>query len=529
MYNFKDIQQKEKNLFDTLYPGQIDDIRAAFFSKSDYKRQDSFYYSFGGAICGPLFTFFCEWAVQIAKEENIKLIFPLMREGALYARLLKLIIEYSDFDIDVNPLFVSRKSSCLALCYNCFDKEFFYEICAGSGGIEECFRRLGISDARDIYEHDLPRFDLAIRRKRTSELDTIYNIIMEHGLDTRINAGITTSKKLLGEYLLQNGGDKNFITLDSGSLGTIPQAIDNCSMQDIKIIHLFLAANFQVLERLSRGHDIRFLFSGFDDSSQVTQLFLSKVSKHFFETFTMGNLAMGTVTSYKKDNIGMIHPIYGKSRYSVRVGKSVNVIQEGILDFCKKYVLLKYKLKKVYDLSTLLTCGMGTFCRFIDAPFIEEATNLGWFEYEDSIFSTPQRFMLEHKTPLVPLPQTDIDIRSHKASHWVQGSRLFYSSIKSDSEAQNYRRVVVYGCGYQGKILLEKLQEYQIKIVCIVDKGKAGERYLSHSIINIDNLQNYEFDDVIIATEQYADEIEEILNAFSQKYKRHFKIHHIIT
>lgn len=529
MYNFNDIQQTEKNLFDLSYPRQVDDVRASFFDRPAYRGQDSFYYCFGGAICGPLFTFFCEWAVQMAKKENIRLIFPLMREGALYAGLLKLIIKYFNTDIDVTPLFVSRKSSCLALCYHRFDKNFFYEICDGSNGIEECFCKLGISDARDIYEHDMFHFDLAIRRKREAEIENIYNIILERGLDTEINAHIMVSKRLLSEYLLQKGGHNNFITLDSGSLGTIPQAIDNCSPQNIKTIHLFLAAKFQVLERISKGHDIRFPFSEFGGSSQTAQIFLSAISKHFFETFTMGNLSIGTVIGYEKADIGEIRPIYGKSGYSAPTRKAVNLIQKGIHDFCQGYLSTKQKTKTEYDLSGLLACGLGSFCRFINAPFMEEAKNLGWFEYEDSAFSVPQRFILEQKLPPIPLPESDIDIQPHRASHWIQGSRLLYPPQKSVSEISECRRIVVYGCGYQGKILLEKLQENSVEVVCIVDREKAGGRYLSYPIIEVEHLQNYEFSDVIIATERYADEIEETLNAFSQKYKRAFNVHHIIT
>lgn len=535
MYNFSEIRQSEWEKYGISFPDEIDRIRQSFFDSNQCIESESFYYSLGGAVCGPIFTAFCEWAVDVAVKENIKLIFPLMREGELYSKLLDAIISLRNLNIRVKPLYVSRSSSYYALCYNEFNREFFNEIAFSSPcSIRNCFYKLGLNGNSDIFEDNEEGINKSIRLKRYEAVDEVYNEIIERGLSGQINERIDSAKPLLHEYLIQNGASESFITLDCGSMGTIPQSIDNCSLRNIKKIHLFLKARAAVKERIARGHDIRSLLNNYENESNIINLFFSNFAGHFFETITMGNTKTGTAIGYEKDKCGKVQVKCDKSIYNDSLRHAVDIIQSGILDFCIQYIKYKLNADAKYDVEYMLQCGLASFCRLVDSPMVEEVKNLGWFEYDDSVRKTSMKFVAQSRVnnnnTLLPFPEWDIDVTERDVSRWWQGSLLINTKLKEQNlVSATCRKIVVYGCGYWGKVVIEKILNYDMNIVCIVDQKQAGGVYLIYPIISIAELSAYDFDDVVIASADYAEEIGIIIKKFSLSYPKEFKIHSIIV
>lgn len=534
MYNFEEIRGCEYKEYGLTYSEQIDILRESFFNNDRYGEKEQFYYSFGGAVCGPLFTFFCEWAVDIAVKENIKLIFPLMREGRLYSKLLNVIIGLSGFDIKVTPIYVSRRSSYYALCYDKFDRKFFYGMIKSPPfSVRSCFHKLGIEAHSDIFEDKEDEIDALIRSQRYDFIEALYCAILERGLEEQINTRISSSKTLLHEYLLQNGASENFVTIDFGSMGTIPQAIDNCSLKRLKKIHIFLEALEPVKGRIARGHDIRYLLDNFENGTGKFGTFFTNFANHFFETITMGNTPVGTAIGYEKKADKTVQVICDTVTYSDSLRKAVDIIQDGIVDFCIQYTKYKIGTKQHIPIEHVLECAVASFCRLIDVPLIDEVKNLGWFEYDDSMSHSSVRYIDKMDEngfyhPL-PLPEKDFNVTRQGVSKWPQGSLLINTELeKMVSPLVKCHKVVVYGCGHWGKITIEQLVNYDARIVCIVDKKQAGGVFLTYPIISIDELIRYDFDEVIIASIDFADEISVILKEFALNYSGKFRIHRVV-
>ncbi len=76
--------------------------------------EDSVHDRIGGAVFGPFFTLFAEWAVDLAEREQADVIAPLMREAVTLGPLLRRAVEARGLNLPVAPLYVSREALFLA-------------------------------------------------------------------------------------------------------------------------------------------------------------------------------------------------------------------------------------------------------------------------------------------------------------------------------------------------------------------------------------------------------------------------------
>lgn len=341
----------------TEYPDEINALRATWFTANRYQGTEADYYALGGAVFGPLFSGFCVWAAELAGREKIYTLLPLMRDGELLSRLLRVTSDGSGRELSIHPVYVSRLSSRLAQCYGEFDFDFFYSLCRQYPcTVSSCFEQLGIQELCDLYEGREQELNQAIIDGERDALRPVYEAIIRRGADKAINCRIAGQKGLLGEYLRQNGATGNFITMDYGGLGTLPQAIDNCTQQFQKRIHLFLNPGLTVEERIAQGHDIRFpirkynIFSGFQD--------------HFLETVTMGNMNIGSATGYQKNSDGVVRPICSAGNFPEPMRRAVSIMQDGIADFCADYVKLRQTGATTYTPEEMIESGILSVRRF---------------------------------------------------------------------------------------------------------------------------------------------------------------------
>lgn len=72
-----------------------------------------FFFEFGAAFLGPALSAFCAWVVDDAARRGIRLICPVMREGAIFGPLLRQAVAALGFDIEVKEFFTSRAAAFL--------------------------------------------------------------------------------------------------------------------------------------------------------------------------------------------------------------------------------------------------------------------------------------------------------------------------------------------------------------------------------------------------------------------------------
>lgn len=522
-YNFSSIRERERESFGFSYPEDVDELRASFLQSGPYTGRDAFYYAVGGAVFAPSFVAFCQQAVDLAVKEEIHTIFPLMREGELYAPLLQAIIADRGLNIHVTPLWVSRKSSYLAMAYHGFDQEFFRELCTCSPKtVRGVLRILGISKKDPLLQRDYSQIDQALAEGDSTAADSVFDEIIRRKLNGDINNRIQRTKDNLGAYLRQHGGDRPFLTVDFGSTGRLPQAMDNCCPPSLRKVHLFLLANGDVVFRLRRGHDIRFLLLLGEKGAQakLVDSFASGFSNQFYETVTMGNLFVGSAVGYEKAAGGLIRVMNEQGdSFPEPMRRAVEVLQHGIRDFCTRYLALEKNNLQPCSPEQLLYSGLASFCRLVEAPFREEAKAFGWFQYNDGLLGkqgTFIPFVTERGYVRGALPEDGLKRVPRENAYWRQGAAILYPKRQNPGR----QPVAIYGKGRLVRELQNLLRHYDVNVACIVDEEASP-----NPVIRPEDLERFEVEDVIIANADDTEEAERKLRECSARTGKQYRVH----
>src|SRR6185503_9922032 len=75
---------------------------------------ERWWFGLGASVLGPLMAAFADWVVEECVRDGIRVVRPLMREGALFAEMIAAAARRAGAQLDVRPLFASRASTWLA-------------------------------------------------------------------------------------------------------------------------------------------------------------------------------------------------------------------------------------------------------------------------------------------------------------------------------------------------------------------------------------------------------------------------------
>jgi predicted HAD superfamily hydrolase len=89
----------------------------------------SWWFDLGALVLGPFLAAFADYVVTACASEGLATVRPLMREGALFAELLRGAAVASQLPLDIEPLFVSRAAVWLA-SLEAFDEQAIHDLCA---------------------------------------------------------------------------------------------------------------------------------------------------------------------------------------------------------------------------------------------------------------------------------------------------------------------------------------------------------------------------------------------------------------
>ena len=108
--SLKDICEYEKIY--GLNDAEYNSIRK--LSVQSTNKPEKIYNQIGAGILGPVFTFFCEWVLDLCIKEGKQFVYPFMREAELFLPMLENAAKKRKLNVKIIPLFVSRKSTWLA-------------------------------------------------------------------------------------------------------------------------------------------------------------------------------------------------------------------------------------------------------------------------------------------------------------------------------------------------------------------------------------------------------------------------------
>lgn len=376
--------ENEKNSFlcKEIFPLRLM-AAAGYDSTKEMDMDERFWFNQGAMIYGPFMTYGAEWVLDVAEQNDISVIRPLMREGAFITELLKKAAGHRTKNFDIAPLYISRFAVFTSLFGNITAKEIEYLADTNNLFVKDLFRILRIEEQIGVYGQYSDRAVSELREISGGEKN-MYKLLIEY-LETPemivlIRERNQGNAKNITEYLLKMRMKEKSITVDVGWRGSIQNAIDKllgekgiCS----NIIHLLLVCNPTAGNNVIEGCDIRGFVGNFGSCVDTFGELSSRLMELAF--FCEEGTTVDYVMSDEK-----IHPITKPIKYPLWQVSAMKQLQRGILNFQDVYYSIveqKPFLREMVKNSEGLCQIIGRLHSF---PLVEEVKRMKNMEYDQN-------------------------------------------------------------------------------------------------------------------------------------------------
>lgn len=519
-------QMKYGNLLPQLYALR----RYAADQGEVYGGEKQFWFQLGAMYLGPLMTGFAEYILDTADKEQIRNIYPLMREGMIISKLLKQAAKCRDKEYRIEPMYISRKAVYLASLREFGEEEYEkISIIFQKNGLVKDF--LNLLELEESIENIPMQLSIAELRKDKKKEDEFKQYLFSKSVQQKISENIEKRFRNLIAYLQQLGIEEDFITADIGYQGTIQQCLENVlNKRNNKLynIHLIAVGALNCVNKILDGIDIR----GWTGSCGENEKNIVEIMEKqcLLEQFLMYNC--GTTVGYRKSEQGYVPQMLEKMDIPMKQWEDIESVQQGILAFQREYLELKNKKSKSvagYSSKEALQIVL----RLFQVPIKIEAEKLGNMVWDDSFTQfTVKSFCDERYRKQIVELGVDAFINTIKlgANVWVEGlvtqvEPMYYLDKVLDENANSYEKailaivrnvvihnpdwVVVVGAGEAGRALQKYLDLYGVKIEAFTDNNVK----LQGSMVNgipVKTLRDvFKTSHYVIASFAYADEIYE--------------------
>lgn len=449
------------------------------------ERYDDFWYREGFLIWGPILVAYAEDILNYAEEQQIGQILPIMREGVLIEKVLKLVAKSRKNDVQIKRMYCSRNTTALA-CYDGLNRELFdYFINQPIATLEGFFSFMGVKSGPFNSKRNMTLSEVC----RTGLKEDILSYLMKEENKKEISDKCKNQRDKLLKYLMSNFDcNSSFICCDIGYVGTAFTSIDyvlhKAGYHAKREARLLFSSIYSVANVLKGARIHGFVQEFAKDEDSYARYF------YFIESLFMGE--EGTVRYYKEDSNSSVIPVLEKTMTDEEEYPIRNRFHQGVIDFVKEYISMSipsnylYK-KKEFDsiLSRLFRC-----------PSLEEAKyyldlkceqNIGKNELPDKRIYYPQNnekltseAFLEKYRPQLPwaeacLATTDFpflfinNISANKNEEIIKYDGVI--ALCRRIIQNNISEVITFGAGIIGKRVLGFLRMYGIRILGVVDNN----------------------------------------------------------
>ncbi|MDE6760105.1 MAG: hypothetical protein K2J90_05405 [Lachnospiraceae bacterium] len=491
----------EKIRHNVPQPGILS-LRKMCIEASSYEGREKTAYELGAGVTGPVLSLYISWVCRRLQKLNITRIYPLMREGYLLGELLKKEAQNIGLELEVHPIYVSRKVTYIPSITKVNREEIENMIGARNLTIRESFHLMGLDehDFLEIKEY----FD--VRHKESHKIayggETLKEYIISRFLEEKnvkqIECYIEEERRKLVTYLKQEIGDMNQIaTIDIGFFGRIQMWMEKC-LDIEKVPHKmkhFLAVGVTE-DRLYNGLDFEGMFSTFGENRDL----IPTIHRTTDVLEKLISVTEGSTIGYQEQN-GRIVPLQAAGVDNEDLTK---IAFEGAFAFQKywfQFCQMKPELAEICLADRRET--LMILHRLIDMPRKEEAKLLADFE-ADTNFGTNYKRGIITKEHLALAEEKGVDfIDKCNVSYTYQNSNItwpkgtvtlvdeFYyvrralkngsrnEIIKSMQEvveqvqSDGVTEVALYGAGENGRQFYFLCQMYHIRVKCFIDRKES--------------------------------------------------------
>jgi FMN phosphatase YigB (HAD superfamily) len=351
--------------------------------------EGGFWFDIGATILGPVIDGFARWLLADCYAGGIRRIAPILREGAVFARVIRHYAAAAGLGVVIEPVHLSRQALYLPGLER-FDREHLQRFASAS-----VYRTLGHLLARHLLP-DCPEELAPFRDRPVVELigadlgdgrtvfDAAADLLLAPDAVARIEAAAREQRALLLDYLAaQWHGQDRIATVDFGANGTMNLALHQLGGigDRWRLDHYFLYGTGNLAAKRMRGMSVR-VFTPIDESG-LRQADTVNRCPLFLELLLNGVEA--TTLRYWRNAVGRAEPVTEVPIVDPVQQEKMRAVHAGI----DAYVALA-AAQTPFDpeMPADREAGrqaLGLLHRLVHLPTAEEAQRLGdlFYDYND--------------------------------------------------------------------------------------------------------------------------------------------------
>jgi predicted HAD superfamily hydrolase len=476
--------------------------------KNDLSEEQKKWFNIGVIILGPLLTGGAEWVLDVARENTITNVYPLMREGKLLGRLLGQAQAYREEENVIKPLYISRKSIFLPSIKK-VDEEMISDLFnIKKVTIGNVFEMLKIQEYNGEF---LKYLGVEIKEAKKIEYEgkRLDEYLKEYLLSKSVIAGIENSiensTQLIKGYLDSLGIDKPFLTIDIGFKGTIQKGIEK-TLDKIDIdnlnVHLLIFGHDTCMKNIFEDIDIRGYVGNWGMNEDI-------ITPIFRSPYILEQLMMcdeGTTIGYKKENNEYIPCTKVVENMTQQQLEYINLCQEGILFYQKHFLELARQKERLREVKNEVRQLTQIVLRMMNFPTLEEAKTLSNLSHDENFGAdSVHKICDQDHLDMIKEKGVDYFCKSTLPEEvlWLEGLMVqadptYYINKLVDNNESHYEKsilqlvrnvtihkpkcVVIIGAGEAGRTVYKYLQIYGIQVEAFIDNNKKLQ---GHDINNV--------------------------------------------
>lgn len=553
-FHYNAIPEKLYSIFDyekirhnVPQPGLLS-LRKIIMDHTSYKGDERTAYELGSVVTGPVLSLYVSWVCERMKQLGIHRIYPLMREGYLLGELLKKEADELGMELEVHPIYVSRKVTYVPSITEVNREEIENMIGARNLTIRESLHLMGLKEEQ--FAEITQYFD--VKHKETHKISygdsTLKEYLIERFLEPEnvqiIESYIREERRKLVAYLKQEIGDfTNIATIDIGFFGRIQMWMEKClDLEGVphRMKH-FLAVGVTE-DRLYNGMDFEGMFGTFAENRDL----VTTIHRTTDVLEKLISVTEGSTIGYQERD-GMIRQIQADG---VNNDRLTAVAFEGTFAFQK--IWFQFRKDKPQIAKQCLQDRRGLLQilhRLIDMPRRSEAQMLAEFEadtnfgtnYKKGII-TQEHLALAKEKGVDFVDKCNVSYTYHNSNiTWPKGTvtlldEFYYvrRALKKGSQNEivqsmqevveqvqedGVKEVALYGAGENGRQFYFLCQMYNIKATCFIDRKESiwGTFKEGVEVVGLDEAMN-RGNDVFIVTSLFS--ISEISDTIKDRFEK---------
>ncbi len=434
----------EEALYDNIC-GEIYVTRLLATKKAP-KSEEGFWFALGAMQLGPLMTYAAEWALNLAEQEGIKQIYPLMREGKFLSEILNYAKEQRGLEVKIEPLYISRKALYPSMLSVLKEKDIQYNLTTKRMKLGSLLELLKAEELKTEYSQFLDMDVSDLKKTYDNQEEDVYTLlerkIKKKEFIDDLKARNKDSDSLLFRYLTQVGlTDEAFMTFDVGWRGNMQNAIQRILEKNnvkTKGIHLLINGKKFIMDErnLEDSCDIR----GYTGNFGKNEKEIAGLINHVFELFFMCDV--GTTVGYNEKE-GQILPVLKEIDYNSDQIKAIRLVQLGVLSFQEEFYMLKAKKGVLLSRSGYENETLKIMQRLLQYPTTKEANMIGALSFDQN-FGIDIQWNVISKIKLVEYEKYGYGRFIHenlaRSDEWYYGMNAIINPLGYIKEALFFQR-----------------------------------------------------------------------------------------